>query len=347
MDNGQSKLMHNGGGMKYMKNVSLPIGTKQGCFTIIDGFEAYQKEVAAEQILRLEQNKQKFINGEKSTSNNFNSVDTFDWWIHRYKDSKMYKCQCKCGEIKYFDEVTLLSKRWRDCGEDCGLKKDRERKMIASYRRVKDESYDIDYLYTTHESLEVLECIDENYEGTIIVSDKRKKGAGTCIVFKLYKCRCYLCGKEYQFKSSDFKIKNDIYGYRASEGYYCEACCDCHSISSFQWRTAKILREHNVAYRVEVSFQDLYGLENKNLLRYDFAVLGSDNSIKCLIECQGEQHYKPVAEFGGVSQYESQVKNDELKRVYAKSHNVSLFEIKYTCNTYEKEIKFLKNAGII
>ena len=83
------------------------------------------------------------------------------------------------------------------------------------------------------------------------------------------------------------------------------------------------------------------------MLRYDFAVLDLDNSIKCLIECQGEQHYKPVDEFGGVSQYESQVENDKLKRVYAESQNIPLFEIKYTCNTYEKEIKFLKNAGII
>lgn len=83
------------------------------------------------------------------------------------------------------------------------------------------------------------------------------------------------------------------------------------------------------------------------MLRYDFAVLGSDNSIKCLIECQGEQHYRPVAEFSGVSQYESQVKNDELKHVYAKSHNISLFEIPYICNIYEKEIEFLKAAGII
>lgn len=339
--------MQNGGSLKYMENVSLPIGTKQGCFTIIDGFEAYQKEVAAERILRLEQEKQKFIKGEKSISNNFDSVDTFDSWIQSYKDAKRYKCQCKCGEIKYLDEVTLFRKRWRYCGDNCGLKQDHERKMLATYRRVKDKSYDINYLNSTHESLEVLECIDENYEGALSIGDKRKKGAGEFKVYKLYRCRCYLCGKEYQFKSSDFSIRSDSYGYMASVGYYCKAHCNCHSISSFQWRTIKILSEHNIAHRVEVSFKDLYGTDNKKLLRYDFAILNSDNSIKCLIECQGEQHYKPVAEFGGVSQYESQVKNDELKRVYAKSHNISLFEIPYTCNTYEKEIEFLKNAGII
>ncbi|PEM56122.1 hypothetical protein [Bacillus wiedmannii] len=325
----------------------LPIGEKNGCFTIIGGFEVYQKEVMAERILRCEQEKEKFIKGEKSTWSNFVSVDDFDRCIQRYKNIKNYQCQCKCGKIIYLNEDTLFRKKWRDCGEKCELKQERVRKRIASYPRVKDASYDINYLYTIHESLEVLECIDENYEGKLLVQDKQKKGAGTVKVFKLYKCRCYLCGKEHKFKSSDFDIKLDRYRRRAKDGYYCDAYCDCHNISSFQWRTIKILRENNVAYRVEVDFQDLYGVGQKNLSRYDFAILGSDNSIKCLIECQGEQHYKPVAEFGGISQYESQVKNDELKRVYANSHNISLFEIPYTCNTYEKEIKFLKNAGII
>lgn len=329
-----------------MKNI-VSIGTKNGCFTVVEGFEAYLKEVAAERILDLEQSKQKFINGEKSILNNFDSVDTFDSWIQKYKDSKRYKCRCKCGKIKYLDEATLFRKRWRNCGEECELKKEHERKMLDTYRRVKDKSYDINYLHSTHESLEILECINENYEEAPSIYDKRKKGAGEVKVYKLYRCHCYLCGKEYQFKSSDFSIRSDSYGYMASVGYYCKAHCNCHNISSFQWRTIKILREHNIVHRVEVSFQDLYGVDHKKLLRYDFAVLGSDNSIKCLIECQGEQHYKPIAEFGGVSQYESQVKNDELKRVYAKSHNISLFEIPYTCNTYEKEIKFLKNAGII
>ncbi|PEA83804.1 hypothetical protein [Bacillus pseudomycoides] len=329
----------------------LPIGMKHGCFTIIGGFEVYQEEVAKKKIADLEQKKQRFINGEKISGNNFDSVDVYDRTIQMHKSLKKYKCQCKCGKIQYLVEDTLFRKKWRDCGEKCELKQERVRKRIAkriaSYPREKDESYDIDYSNTTHESLEVLECIDENYEGKILVQDKRKTGAGTVKVFKLYKCRCYLCGNEYEFKSSDFKIKNDGYGSRAKDGYYCDAYCDCHNISSFQWRTIKILREHNVEYRVEYEFQDLYGVGQKNLLRYDFAVLGPDNSIKCLIECQGEQHYRPVAEFGGDSKYKSQVKNDDLKRDYANSHNIRLIEIPYTFDTYEKEIEFLKNAEII
>lgn len=336
-------------------DVVLPMGTKHGCFTIVGGSEEYYEKVSKIKIERMEQDKQKFIRGEKIPNNNFESVDTFDNYIQGCKSQKKYKCQCKCGKIVYLNEKGLFLKRWRDCegleeiGEqkNCGLKQERINKKLASYPRVKDESYYIEYSNTIHESLEILDCINENYEGIAYTHDKRKKGSGKFIVYKLYKCRCYMCGKDYEFKSSDFEIKIDAYGSKASEGYYCNAFCDCHKISSFQWRTIKILREHNIKYKVEVVFQDLFGVGQKQLLRYDFAVLRSDNSIKCLIECQGEQHYKPVAEFGGASQFEYQVKNDELKRFYAKSNNIPLFEIPYTCNNYDKELKFLKTAGII
>lgn len=56
----------------------------------------------------------------------------------------------------------------------------------------------------------------------------------------------------------------------------------------------------------------------KNLLKYDFAIFNTDGSIKFLIECQGKQHYEPVKEFGGKSQFEYQVRNDKIKYEYAK-----------------------------
>ncbi|PFF16852.1 hypothetical protein CN324_27060, partial [Bacillus anthracis] len=70
----------------------LPIGTKHGCFTIIGGFEVYQEEVAKKKIEDLEQEKQKFINGERITGNNFESVDTYDRTIQDWKSHKKYQC---------------------------------------------------------------------------------------------------------------------------------------------------------------------------------------------------------------------------------------------------------------
>ena len=109
----------------------------------------------------------------------------------------------------------------------------------------------------------------------------------------------------------------------------------------------KILKENNVPYRVEVTFPNLYGVGNKTLLRYDFSILNLDGTIKCLIECQGEQHYKPIDEFGGKEQFEIQKKNDELKRKYATDHGITLLEIPYKNKKYENVKKFLKANAVI
>lgn len=280
------------------KNAKLPIGTTYGCLTIIGGFEEYQMNIAQPKIIQLEHDRDDFLNGIRKSNNNFDSVDTFEKWINIHKERKFYKCLCKCGQIQYLDEFHFLEKRHRYCthGEsECGLKQKNKEKLLASYKRVYDESYYIDYLNTIHESLKIIECIDDNYEKLYCYQDKRKLGGGTYKIYKKYKCKCYICGKELIFISSDFSINPpSAYGARAYGGYYSKAYCDCHNISSFQWIVTKILNEREVPYRVEFSFSDLYVTENTNMLRFDFCVMHPDGSIKCLIECQGEQHYIPV-----------------------------------------------------
>ena len=220
--------------------------------------------------------------------------------------------------------------------------------MHATFKRVYDESYYIDHLNTIHESLEVLECIDDNFEKLYGWQDKRKRGGGTYKVYKKYRCKCYLCGKEHIVKSSDLSINPPTdYGYRAYRGYYSEAYCDCHIIPSFQWIVTKALVANKVPYRVEVSFPNLFGTMHKKLLRYDFSILNADGSIKCLIECQGEQHFKPVEEFGGQNQFERQQKNDSIKRTYATAKNIPLYEIPLTNKKYDIVETFLKSNKII
>lgn len=330
------------------ENISLPIGTKYGCLTIIDDFSAYEKEIVQKRITDLEKRKQDFLNGKRSDTCNIDSADYFDKWIQDYKSDNRYKCQCKCGKIHFLNEYDFLIKKHRYCNryrndyEQCGLREKHQKELLATYKRIKDESYDIDFCNTIHESLEILNCVDDNYEQLYYYTDRRKYGGGTFKVYKKYKCYCYLCGKKYEFKSSDFEIK--LHTYRGYDSY---AHCDCHTISSFQWRTIDILKKNNINYKVEVSFEDLYGVGNTNLLRYDFAIYDDKNNIKCLIECQGEQHYKPIKDFGGNFQYNIQKQNDQLKRDYAKQHDISMIEIPYTCDTYEKEEEFLKSKGLI
>ena len=109
----------------------------------------------------------------------------------------------------------------------------------------------------------------------------------------------------------------------------------------------KLLIENKVPYRVEVSFHDLLGMSGEKPLRFDFAVYNEDGTIKCLIECQGEQHYKPVEEYGGESEFEKQLMHDALKREYARDHGIHLIKISYKDKKYDRIKEILQKNGIL
>ena len=212
------------------------------------------------------------------------------------------------------------------------------------------KNYEHDFTGEQYESLYIIECINEHFESepSSYFDSNHRKHWHDIIVYKQYKCICELCGKEHLIKCDQFGIyPPTAYGYRAYDGYWSEVKCDCHKISSFQWIVNKLLIENNVKYKVEYRFQELYGVDKVNLLRFDFAILNDDGTLKCLIECQGEQHFKPVDEFGGNQTYKKQTENDNLKRKFVKNNNIKLIEISYKDKKYEKVEKILKNNNII
>ena len=303
----------------------LSIGSKIGCFTIIGDDDYYPIKQITDDLVKRNVEKRIAIK-QKNMDENL---------PQDYKMTEKYLCKCQCGKEYLLSKEILLSKKRRYCGEDC----------FTDIVYDKTKNFNTDYTNTIHESLKILECIDEKYEEMSWIEKKRNKRIKHIKICKKYKCQCYLCKKEYIFKSIDFEIKSDDHGRNADKGYYSTAYCNCHKISSFQWRTVDIFKKYNINYKVEVSFPELMG--TKNLLKYDFAIFNTDGSIKFLIECQGKQHYEPVKEFGGKSQFKYQVRNDKRKYEYAKKNNITLIEIPYTCNTYEKELEFLQNNKVI
>ncbi|MBR4661217.1 MAG: hypothetical protein IKO92_00640, partial [Clostridia bacterium] len=239
-------------------------------------------------------------------------------------------CDAIYDERKHFSKL-----------EVCGLRLKQKERQRQKAERIKDEYYDVAPPYAIHESLEILGF------GTDVEVERKNRQKLFFIVRRPYHCRCYLCGKELFFYYNAFEIRNDKYGGNAILGYYSDAHCDCHQISSFQWRTIDLLRKNGVKYRVEVSFDDLIGVQGHNPLRYDFGLYSECGDLIMLLECQGEQHYKPVAGFGGGKALVIQKQNDAIKREYAFNHGIPLVEIPYTCNTYEKEKSFLRDNGII
>lgn len=226
---------------------------------------------------------------------------------------------------------------------------EKDAQIIAAIPRKPAKNYNINYVGETYESLEILECVNDSLESVPIpyYNQRHQKLYRDITVYKEYRCRCYLCGREQMVTCDKFGIYPPTeYGYRAYNGYWSEVFCDCHPISSFQWIVNDILIKHGVKYRVEVSPDGVYGIDNATHLRYDFAIY-KESEIIAFIECQGEQHFMPIAEFGGERRFAIQRRNDEEKRKYAKSKNIKLVEISYKNKKYEKIETILMNEHII
>ena len=200
-----------------------------------------------------------------------------------------------------------------------------------------------------YESLEVLECVNDTLESVPIpyYNQYHQKSYRDITVYKEYRCRCYLCGKEIKVTCDKFGIYPPTsYGYRAYNGYWSKIYCACHTISSFQWIVNDILIKHGVEYLVEVSADGVYGIDNKTPLRFDFAVY-KEGQLFAFLECQGEQHYKPIDEFGGERSFRIQQRNDKEKKRYAEEKKIKLIEISYKDKKYETIESILKDNNII
>lgn len=266
-----------------------------------------------------------------------------------YRKRKKYECDETVILVEDEEECMPSDRyceRWNKYKEKQLVKKEETYKeVVASIPRRYAKNYDVDFSGTIYESLEILECVDDKFESEprAYFTQSHNKRYYDITVFKKYKCKCYLCGKEQLITCDKFGIYPPTeYGYHAYNGYWSEVFCGCHVISSFQWIVNKVLQELNVNYRVEYKFSDLYGIGGQNLLCYDFAIMDEYEKVVALIECQGEQHYKPVMEFGGEKAFEIQKKNDELKKEYAKKIGISLIEIPYKKKKIELVRKILE-----
>ena len=203
---------------------------------------------------------------------------------------------------------------------------EKDSKIIAEIPRKKAKNYDKNFVGLKYESLEVIKCLNEKLESvpTIYYNQYHQKRYHDIIVYKEYLCKCYLCGKEKKVTCDKFGIYPPTpYGYRAYNGYWSEVYCDCHEISSFQWIVNDILLKYGIEYYVEVPVNGIYGMDGETPLRFDFAIYKKGH-LFAFIECQGEQHYMSVLEFGGEHKFFIQQRNDEEKRKYTKRKNIKL-----------------------
>jgi uncharacterized protein with PIN domain len=101
-------------------------------------------------------------------------------------------------------------------------------------------------------------------------------------------------------------------------------CPNCR-ISKGETKIKKFLEIHNI------DFLQQYMTENcRNVypLRFDFAIYENEK-LYCIIEYDGEFHYKKVSQFGGKEKLRKQKHNDQIKNQYCQQNNIPLIRIPY------------------
>ena len=146
--------------------------------------------------------------------------------------------------------------------------------------------------------------------GKLIVLERVENeitSSGNSVV--MWRCLCD-CGEETIVRSSAL-----LHGYTKSCG-----CMKSHG----EYYISTYLLSNSINFEKQKKFSDLLGVGGGNL-SYDF-YLPNHNM---LIECQGEQHERPIEYFGGEEQFAIQQEHDRRKREYAKDNGYRLLEISY------------------
>lgn len=136
---------------------------------------------------------------------------------------------------------------------------------------------------------------------------------------------------EYKGSLNPIYIKHNICGniYKLNkagnflEGKRCPYCKSSHGEN----KLLEIFTKHQIKFIKEYTFDNLIGLGGR-LLRFDFAIFYK-NKLSCLIEYQGEQHYKHISKWMTKEEYECLIKHDNLKRKYCQDNNIKLIEVPY------------------
>lgn len=278
------------------------------------------------------------------------------------------KWRCgKCGGVftKTFIKIQTTTSYCQSCG----------RESIAESRRssVKDKmkilnDFHIIPISPITEKTKMIDILDfETSEGykfkASIINLSITKGGyefiGKGNPYSLYNINKYLKDSGHNSTAIDFKSARETITFKCNCGKtfdrvwstvlamsnnVCNHCTNTHD-SSYSTIVEKWLKEHNLRYTKEQTFEDC-----KNIFKLPFDFYLKDKET--LIEVDGEQHFSPI-QFGGIS-YEEALKNfkgvverDAIKNNWCKDNNKVLIRISYRDfknNEYKNKLKMILNS---
>ena len=197
------------------------------------------------------------------------------------------------------------------CGVECDVQTSdlttgRRKDCGHSHNAYMHETRTVDITGEIHGYLKVLEMLPSKKVGN--------KWRAMC------RAECLLCGNVIDVQK-DYLISGDT-----------QSCGCLKSVG--EQAVLKYLIDHKIPYKTQFHFNDLKTPKGGNCW-FDFAVFDNENSLKCLIEYQGEQHYHEMPGPWNFGQYARDV-TDPLKRKYCIENNIALYEIRYDANIEEE-----------
>lgn len=102
--------------------------------------------------------------------------------------------------------------------------------------------------------------------------------------------------------------------------------CGCANRSIGEQNIENLLKQHNINYIKEYSFNDLKLIKK---LRFDFAILNSNNQLIELVEFDGRQHNNEYTPWNSTESLQERQYKDNLKNKYCEEHNIKLIRISY------------------
>lgn len=274
-----------------------------------------------------------------------NTVEKYECILlsEEYIPREKLKIQCKCGNIFYTKFYNFNNGNQKQCVE-CG-------KIKFTNKRTKSKNEIVNEL-VKHNCLLINICKNNKLE---VKCQCGNKFYSTLTNLRQKKFKCTKCNTgridvthshkyvERNIDKSGCKLLNTYKNNRSKLQIQCKCgsvfttsyklfCrgqnrCDLCSkrISKPELIMQEYLTKQNIIFVKQYKFSDLK-INNRNYLRFDFAIFNLDMSLKFLLELDGEYHYKNIR---GEQYLLHQQTNDEVKNNYCKEHNIKLIRIPY------------------
>lgn len=204
----------------------------------------------------------------------------------------MWLCKCKCGNTCEVSGKLLRSGKTKSCG--C-LK--REKTIQRNMERGGGD------------------LTGQRFGKLTVIGFEEWLDHGNGHRDRMWRCKCD-CGNEC--------VVNHRY-LRFGETESCGCMHSRGNATILRW-----LNANHYNFQSEYSFQDLKSKNNNVPYRFDFAIFDDNNNLKCLIEYQGNIHFKTTPNgWNNEKALADCQRRDKIKFDYCQKNNIKLYYITY------------------